>query len=52
MIRVLDSNETGGVMKQHWLMISLRTVLMKVLDFEHRPEQSQMADVGGGRFKQ
>ena len=46
MIRVLDSNETGGVDEVALVegIFKDRGSLMKVLDFEHRPEQSQMAE--------
>ena len=46
MIRVLDSNETGGVDESALVEGIFKDggSLMKVLDFEHRPEQSEMAE--------
>ena len=46
MIRVLDSNETGGVDEAALVEAIFKDggSLMKVLDFENRPEQSEMAD--------
>ena len=46
MIRVLDSNEAGGADEVALVCDIFKDggSLMKVLDFEHRPEQSQMAE--------
>ena len=46
MIRVLDSNETGGVDESALVEAIFKDggSLMNVLDFEHRPEQSEMAE--------
>ena len=44
MIRVLDSNETGGVDEAALVEAIFKDggSLMKVLDFENRPEQSEI----------
>ena len=52
--QVLDSNETGGVNESALVEAIFKDggSLMKVLDFENRPEQSEMADAVGEAFLQ